>query len=144
MIMLIIKMDQDKILYMKNKNFRNRSKLIMNHGNMAVELSSTKNEATNNGNSQGYPGKSVTETIINGFFTVDRNWTVKYWNQAAETPSNARPRTSTSNVVPWRPPSGKTESNSGSFEDLVSRSSARDSPWNRPRIMTVGRIRSFI
>ena len=34
--------------------------------------------------SNGYPGKSITETIINGFFTVDRHWTVKYWNKAAE------------------------------------------------------------
>lgn len=33
---------------------------------------------------KGYPGKSITETIINGFFTVDRHWTVKYWNKAAE------------------------------------------------------------
>ncbi len=32
----------------------------------------------------GYPGKSITESIINGFITVDRNWTVKYWNKAAE------------------------------------------------------------
>ena len=56
----------------------------MKQGAMAVELSSTTNENTKNGNNQGYPGKSITETIINGFFTVDRNWTVKYWNQAAE------------------------------------------------------------
>jgi PAS domain S-box-containing protein len=32
----------------------------------------------------GYPMKSITETITNGFFTVDRKWIVKYWNKAAE------------------------------------------------------------
>jgi PAS domain S-box-containing protein len=32
----------------------------------------------------GYPNQSVTEVIPNGFFTVDRKWTVKYWNRAAE------------------------------------------------------------
>ncbi|MEI9909279.1 MAG: PAS domain S-box protein [Bacteroidota bacterium] len=31
-----------------------------------------------------YPGKPITEVIINGFFTVNREWTVKYWNRAAE------------------------------------------------------------
>ena len=36
------------------------------------------------GSKNGCPGKSITETIINGFFTVDRQWTVKYWNKAAE------------------------------------------------------------
>ena len=30
------------------------------------------------------PGKPITEIITNGFFTVDRKWTVKYWNKAAE------------------------------------------------------------
>ncbi len=33
---------------------------------------------------KGYLGKSITETITNGFFTVDQKWTVKYWNKAAE------------------------------------------------------------
>ena len=32
----------------------------------------------------GYPSKAITETITNGFFTVDQRWTVKYWNKAAE------------------------------------------------------------
>jgi PAS domain S-box-containing protein len=32
----------------------------------------------------GYFGKPVTDAISNGFFTVDQNWTVKYWNKAAE------------------------------------------------------------
>ena len=31
-----------------------------------------------------YPGKPITEIITNGFFTVDRKWTVTYWNKAAE------------------------------------------------------------
>ena len=32
----------------------------------------------------GYFGKPVTEAIPNGFFIVDKKWTVKYWNKAAE------------------------------------------------------------
>lgn len=31
-----------------------------------------------------YPATSITETLTNGFFTVDNKWTVKYWNRAAE------------------------------------------------------------
>jgi PAS domain S-box-containing protein len=31
-----------------------------------------------------YRGKPITETIANGFFTLDRKWLVKYWNKAAE------------------------------------------------------------
>lgn len=31
-----------------------------------------------------YTGSSITETLTNGFFTVDKQWTVKYWNKAAE------------------------------------------------------------
>lgn len=36
------------------------------------------------GSSNGYPKKSIAESINNGFFTVDRDWKVKYWNKAAE------------------------------------------------------------
>ncbi|MBA3828597.1 MAG: PAS domain-containing protein [Taibaiella sp.] len=36
------------------------------------------------GVTSGYPIKPITETITNGFFTVDKQWTVKYWNKAAE------------------------------------------------------------
>jgi PAS domain S-box-containing protein len=37
------------------------------------------------GNHQNnYLRKSLTEIVPNGFFTVDREWTVKYWNKAAE------------------------------------------------------------
>jgi PAS domain-containing protein len=32
----------------------------------------------------GYSGKAITDIITNGFFTVDRHWTVIYWNSAAE------------------------------------------------------------
>ena len=35
-------------------------------------------------NPNAYPGKPIAETILNGFFTVDDKWTVKYWNKAAE------------------------------------------------------------
>lgn len=31
-----------------------------------------------------YAGSSITETLTNGFFTVDKQWTVKYWNKSAE------------------------------------------------------------
>ncbi len=31
-----------------------------------------------------YAGKPIAEIILNGFFTVDRKWTVQYWNKAAE------------------------------------------------------------
>jgi PAS domain S-box-containing protein len=48
---------------------------------MAGKLFST----TNGVGKTGYHGKPITEIITNGFFTVDRLWTVKYWNKAAET-----------------------------------------------------------
>jgi PAS domain S-box-containing protein len=32
----------------------------------------------------GYPLKTISDIATNGFFTVDHNWTVKYWNKAAE------------------------------------------------------------
>ena len=31
-----------------------------------------------------YAVKPVTETLTNGFFTVDNKWIVKFWNKAAE------------------------------------------------------------
>ena len=31
-----------------------------------------------------YAGQSIAEIIVNGFFTVDKKWTVQYWNKAAE------------------------------------------------------------
>jgi PAS domain S-box-containing protein len=36
------------------------------------------------GDFSGFPEKSITETVVNGFFTVDSKWTVIYWNEAAE------------------------------------------------------------
>jgi PAS domain S-box-containing protein len=33
---------------------------------------------------KNYPTKAITETMVNGFFTVDARWTVKYWNKDAE------------------------------------------------------------
>lgn len=39
-----------------------------------------KNQDRNN----GYIGKPIAEIVVNGFFSVDKNWTVQYWNKAAE------------------------------------------------------------
>lgn len=47
---------------------------------MTVNLRSN----TNGVKKTGYQGKPITEIITNGFFTVDRRWTVKYWNKSAE------------------------------------------------------------
>lgn len=46
-------------------------------------LFNTKSNTITNGN-YGYPANPITETIINGFFTIDRKWIVKVWNKAAE------------------------------------------------------------
>jgi len=35
-------------------------------------------------NHRDYTGKPVSDTLTNGFFTVNRQWTVLYWNKAAE------------------------------------------------------------
>jgi len=51
---------------------------------MAVKLLSDTSNLKKAGNYRGFPGKLIAETITNGFFKVDRHWTVKYWNQAAE------------------------------------------------------------
>jgi PAS domain S-box-containing protein len=48
---------------------------------MTVKLLSPRNGVKK----AGYMGKPITEIITNGFFTVDQQWTVKYWNKAAET-----------------------------------------------------------
>jgi PAS domain S-box-containing protein len=47
---------------------------------MAIKPLST----TNGTGKTSYFGKPITEIITNGFFTVDRHWIVKYWNNAAE------------------------------------------------------------
>jgi len=52
-------------------------------GNMSAQVLSGNNlKKTVKANN--YKGTPVTETLTNGFFTVDRSWTVKYWNKAAE------------------------------------------------------------
>lgn len=51
---------------------------------MALQSLSIKNNNTKRGSNSDYRGKAITEIITNGFFTVDRKWTVKYWNKAAE------------------------------------------------------------
>ena len=52
--------------------------------NMALQLLSITNGITATRRNKGYQGTPITEIITNGFFTVDRKWTVKYWNKAAE------------------------------------------------------------
>lgn len=51
---------------------------------MTIKLLSTTNGVPKTGNNTGYGGKLITEIITNEFFIVDRKWTVKYWNKAAE------------------------------------------------------------
>ncbi len=51
---------------------------------MASEFLSSKKVIRIPENNNGYSGNPLTETITNGFFTVDQKWTVKYWNKAAE------------------------------------------------------------
>lgn len=45
---------------------------------------SAENKIKTPANTKKYPEASITESFTNGFFTVDRAWTVKYWNKAAE------------------------------------------------------------
>ena len=56
----------------------------MHFQNMALPLLSTANGVAATRRNKRYLGKPITEIITNGFFTVDRKWTVKYWNRAAE------------------------------------------------------------
>ncbi|MDP4265008.1 MAG: PAS domain-containing protein [Bacteroidota bacterium] len=51
---------------------------------MITKFLSNANRVENMGRSNGYPVKSISETLTNGFFTVNRKWVVKYWNKAAE------------------------------------------------------------
>ncbi len=54
---------------------------------MKKNLSKNSPEVKNNLNAlvnKSYPVIPVTETLTNGFFSVDNKWTVKYWNKAAE------------------------------------------------------------
>lgn len=51
---------------------------------MPVKPIQGKNGVKQKRNNHGYPEKRITKTISNGFFTVDQDWTVKYWNKTAE------------------------------------------------------------
>src|SRR5687768_8132896 len=51
---------------------------------MAIKPLLKTNGVLKTDNNNGYAGKSITDIIINGFFTVNRKWTVQYWNKAAE------------------------------------------------------------
>ena len=51
---------------------------------MANSILSGTTSVNKTGFGKNFPVKSITETIINGFFTTDRRWTVLYWNKAAE------------------------------------------------------------
>jgi hypothetical protein len=51
---------------------------------MTIKSLSHTNGLTKKGDNNSYQGKPITEIITNGFFSVNRRWTVKYWNKAAE------------------------------------------------------------
>jgi len=51
---------------------------------MAVKLLSNSSGVKQNGNGFGYSGIRVADIVSNGFFKVDSQWTVRYWNKAAE------------------------------------------------------------
>jgi PAS domain S-box-containing protein len=51
---------------------------------MAFELLDNIITLQQRSNRYAYPATPITEIIANGFFTVDRRWTVKYWNKSAE------------------------------------------------------------
>jgi PAS domain S-box-containing protein len=51
---------------------------------MALKLVLPTNGQTKTEVNYGYRGKPITDIISNGFFSVDRKWTVTYWNKAAE------------------------------------------------------------
>ena len=51
---------------------------------MGVQLLPKTNGTGKTVSNKAYQAIPVTETIINGFFTVDHKWTVTYWNKDAE------------------------------------------------------------
>jgi len=51
---------------------------------MSVKLQSASNITNGRSDNHRTPIKPMKEVITNGFFTVDRKWTVTYWNNAAE------------------------------------------------------------
>lgn len=64
--------------------FGGRLKRTTKPRNMAVKLLSNSSGVKQNGNGFGYSGIRIADIISNGFFKVDRQWTVRYWNKAAE------------------------------------------------------------
>jgi PAS domain S-box-containing protein len=52
--------------------------------NTATQLLPSAKNIEKKENKNVYPGSPITEIIGNGFFIVDRKWTVKYWNKKAE------------------------------------------------------------
>jgi PAS domain-containing protein len=55
----------------------------MKSGTASVRVLSGNN-STKKLNRNNYTAPPVTETLTNGFFTVNRQWKVQYWNKAAE------------------------------------------------------------
>ncbi|MGZ5191279.1 MAG: PAS domain S-box protein, partial [Flavisolibacter sp.] len=51
---------------------------------MDLKVNTEKNLLNNTERGLNFPGKVAGETIINGFFSVDQKWNVRYWNKAAE------------------------------------------------------------
>lgn len=52
--------------------------------NVTYQNSPKANKMIKPRETRGHPAITVAETLTNGFFTVDRTWTVTYWNKAAE------------------------------------------------------------
>lgn len=68
----------------KNKPLIPGSLLITQGENMFVQPVANTNGINGLVSMHNYPERPVAEGIVNGFFTVDRKWTVKYWNKGAE------------------------------------------------------------
>jgi PAS domain S-box-containing protein len=51
---------------------------------MSIQPVADTNPIKKTDSPKGYAGVAITETVTNGLFTVDRKWTVLYWNRAAE------------------------------------------------------------
>lgn len=51
---------------------------------MTLKISAHSNTTGAKNIRSGYQEIPITETLTNGFFTVDKEWNVKYWNKAAE------------------------------------------------------------
>jgi PAS domain S-box-containing protein len=51
---------------------------------MAVKLLSNSSGVKQPADGFGYSGMRIADIVSNGFFKVDRQWTVRYWNKAAE------------------------------------------------------------